>query len=156
VVQDFIRNRLKEKSETIKQIQEIVNSKFNINLDYFTTRNAMRKAKMDIFGEPSKDANNLIELVKHLRFKNHNIFSEHSTDENGKLDRFFFATPSMIRSLHLFGDIFICDTTFGMNRFSMPLMLILGVDQEFRNVCFGFALTRSEETSYFIWVFQCL
>jgi zinc finger SWIM domain-containing protein 3 len=145
---------LKEKSETIKHMQEIINTKFDIQLDYLTTRNAIRK--MDIFGEPSKDANNLIDLVRNLKTRNHNVFYDYSTDGDNKLERFFLASPSMIRNLQIFGDIIICDTTFGMNRFSMPLMLILGVNQDFCNVCFGLALTRSEESVHFAWVFKAL
>ena len=67
---------------------------------------------------------------------------------------FFFSTSSMIRNAKTFSDIIICDTTFGMNRFSMPLMLIIGVNHEFANVILAFALTRSEEAKNFMWVFQ--
>jgi zinc finger SWIM domain-containing protein 3 len=148
--------RLREKNESVKTMREVVNAKFNMDLDYIMVKNTMKRAQKAIFGDPSFDAKNLIEILKKLQKDNYKLEFNYSTCKEGELENLFWATSSMIRNLHYYGDIIICDTTFGMNRFSMPLMLLLGVDHEFCTVCFGFALTRSEESDNFCWVFQQL
>jgi len=53
-----------------------------------------------------------------------------------------------------FGDIVLVDTTYNTNHYSVPLVVISGVDREYRNILFGLALFNNEKGDTYNWVLQ--
>jgi len=43
-----------------------------------------------------------------------------------------------------FNDILLTDTTYSTNHFSIPLVILSGVDENDRNILFGIALINDE------------
>jgi len=58
----------------------------------------------------------------------------------------------MKKNFEKFGDILIVDTTYNINYYSTPLVILSGVDNKYQNVLFGFAFINNEQTTTYSWV----
>jgi transposase-like protein len=65
-------------------------------------------------------------------------------------------TPEQRRSCVLYHDCISFDSTFGTNRFRMPLVLFVGVDGEGRTVLLGAGLLADEQTDSSTWLLRQL
>ena len=69
--------------------------------------------------------------------------------------RLFFATGGMVASFKRFAQFFTLDATCKTNRFNMPLVLLVGMDDTKKTTIFGMALVLSESIESYVWVLQC-
>ena len=53
-----------------------------------------------------------------------------------------------------FGDVLTFDTTYRTNRYSMPLAMFVGFNNQLQNIVFAEALIRDEKAGTFEWVFE--
>ena len=53
-----------------------------------------------------------------------------------------------------YGDVVTFDTTYRTNRYSMPLAMFIGFNNQLQNVVFAQALIRDEREDTFKWVFE--
>lgn len=60
----------------------------------------------------------------------------------------------MKQSYKDYHDILILDTTFKTNRFNMPLVLIVGIDNNGKNIIIGFALISKDDSESYEWIFN--
>ena len=58
----------------------------------------------------------------------------------------------MKKNFEKLGDILIVDTTYNINYYSTPLVVLSGVDNKYQNVLFGFAFINNEQTTTYSWV----
>lgn len=72
--------------------------------------------------------------------------------EENQLRAFVFVTKGMLNLYKQYKDIIILDTTFGLNRFNMPVLTIAGVDNCGRTVVLGFACIENESAELKEWV----
>lgn len=75
-------------------------------------------------------------------------------DETEKCTRLFYMSSGQIAAFRRFGQFVVMDATCNTNRFDMPLVLLVGVDDCFRNVLLGMALISVEDTASCQWVLQ--
>jgi hypothetical protein len=75
-------------------------------------------------------------------------------DETEKCTRLFYMSAGQIAAFRRFGQFVVMDATCNTNRFDMPLVLLVGVDDCFRNVLLGMALISVEDTASYQWVLQ--
>lgn len=65
-------------------------------------------------------------------------------------------TPQQRRNYTLYHDCISFDSTFGTNRFRLPLVLIVGVDGEGRTILLGTGLLSDERSSSYEWLLRQL
>jgi len=80
-------------------------------------------------------------------------FSKLLSDE-GHLEALIFATFDMLQFYKIYGVLIILDTTFGLNRFNMPLLTIAGVKNDGKTIILGFALVLNETFEYKLWALK--
>ena len=112
----------------------------------------MKKVKDKLFGQQSEDANNLKNILNNSA--SIGIISDYLLNENNKLRNLVFTTEYMRKLYESFNDVVLVDTTFGTNRFKMPLLVISGINNEGQNILFGFSLLENETRETFNWVFE--
>lgn len=65
-----------------------------------------------------------------------------------------FATEGMINLYKHYHDMVILDTTFGLNRFNMPVLTLAGVNNEGGTIILGFAFLQDETYKLKKWVLE--
>jgi len=98
---------------TDSHLCELINEKFNIQIDYKLVANYVLKCEKKIFGNLNEDFDNLIEM-KHAGL---NCFFDFKHYKNLRVENIFFATKSMIGNYFDYHDLLIIDSTFGTIRY---------------------------------------
>lgn len=62
----------------------------------------------------------------------------------------------MLELKEKFFDVLLVDSTYKRNRFNMPVVNILGLNNFGRNILLGFCLIDEETTEAYTWVFKHL
>jgi len=117
------------KKYSIKEVQDNVETKFDCEINYKTIKNFYYKVINKLFGQPNDDAKGLVNLLEILKKKGSTYFNQ-LLSNNGHLEALVFATLDMIELYKLYKDMLILDTTFGLNRFNMPLLTLAGVKND--------------------------
>ena len=146
-----ILDRIKTHKDSVKNLSkltEIINLEFKKDFKEQIIRRQVDKIKDEEFGKASMDAQVLVELLtEDSRERQYFFKSENS--ENGVLKNFCFMTPKMLTLANEFNDIFIIDTTHKINRFNLPLLDIILIDNLGRSItCFIAILPDSTEASF--------
>ena len=74
--------------------------------------------------------------------------------EERRLNSLFWMSPNQVNSYGKYHDIVIIDTTSKTNQFDMILMLVIVVDNNFRNLIVAAAILEDETEATFAWVLQ--
>jgi len=118
----FINKEVQNEDNKPSDIKEKLNLKFTIEVNYASSANLLYKAKLNQFGTASSDANKLRILCEEARKKFPSFFYKFKAPNN-ILKSLFFSTPSMRDQYKSYNNLLIIDTTFGTNRFNLPLMV---------------------------------
>ena len=81
---------------------------------------------------------------------------EYDQDSEGRLRRAIYFSKSMLIYAQKFLDIVIIDSTYKRNRFNLPLVNIIGVNNLGQNILLAFALLTNETIESYDWVCQKL
>ena len=68
------------------------------------------------------------------------------------LRRVFFTSGLMIAQFKQYGQFVVMDATCKVNRFGMPLVLLVGVDDTHTTSIFGVGLIRAEDIESYCWL----
>ena len=142
-----------EKNSGPKEVREKINAKFSRKFDYTTVKNAYQRTKIKLFGTVNNDAINLIELLEALQKKQY-LKYEKLLSSQGHLRGLVFATEGMLSLYEQYNDMIILDTTFGLNRFNMPLLTIAGIKNDEKTIILAFALLLDESYEIKAWVLK--
>jgi len=153
--EELMKKTLHEEDLTPSDFRKKFEDKFGLPLDYQDSANLLYKVKDEVFGDPSKDAQNLISLCKGLSDEFEEFFFRYEVDNKQQLKSLFFATPTMREQFKVYSNLLIMDTTFGTNRFHMPLMFGAVVNGLGRTIISFVALTTQETIEQFSWIFTC-
>ncbi len=74
--------------------------------------------------------------------------------EERRLNSLFWMSPDQISTYGKYHDIVIVNTTFKTNQFDMILMLVIVVDNNFRNLIAAAVILEDETEVTFAWVLQ--
>jgi len=121
-----------------------ISFQFNLNI-----KNVHLNLLSKIKSETSNDAENLRKLCFEASQKFEDFFARFKVSNQSKLEAIFFSTPSMRRKNEKYKNLLIIDTTFGTNRFRMPMMIGAVVNNEGRTVIVFVALIQGETTADF-------
>ena len=82
------------------------------------------------------------------------FFWDVQPDGNGSIKTIFWVDGRARRSYQVFGDVVTFDTTYRVNKYSMPLAPFIGVDHHRFSIFFGMALVQHEDAETFKWLFN--
>ncbi|GJJ76621.1 zinc finger SWIM domain-containing protein 3 [Entomortierella parvispora] len=123
--------------------------------DLRTVANAIQKAKNSAHIGGSEAA----ELHKILQDKTRNDkdwFFATDLDENGRLRRMFWMSPSQRYLYRRYRDVVISDNTYKTNRFGMPLNVIVIIDNAGKSRLVGCSLVSGESVEDYEWILEQL
>jgi len=147
-----------KKSSNPSAIREYLENRYDVKLDYMTVYNQFRKL-FPRFGV--EDCSNFIQYLLKNEADYRSLPELGENDENQgdssvetdkSLCKIVFSTKKMKENFKNFGDILIIDTTYNVNYYSTPLVVLSGVDNCYRNILFGLAFVNSEEQATYNWV----
>jgi hypothetical protein len=79
---------------------------------------------------------------------------QHAPD--GRVTAVFFAHPDSLAYLQAYPEVLLLDCTYKTNKYSMPLLDIIGVDASQRSFCIAFAFLSGETEADYIWALEQL
>jgi hypothetical protein len=68
--------------------------------------------------------------------------------------RIYLQTQLMHENYGKFGDIVLTDSTYNTNRYPIPLVIISGIDNNFRNIIYALALVNGEKLGTYSWILR--
>ena len=131
-----------------------IQSYLHLNSDTLATQQDIYNYIAQGKRELAKGQSNMHALANEL--ENEGFWSQICLDESSRVTSVFFAHPSSLRYLKLYPEVLVLDCTYKVNKYSMPLLDIVGVDACQRSFCIAFAFLSGEEERDFIWVLERL
>lgn len=135
-------------------LTKTINQEFNKSFDPDVIRYQLKKLDDELLGSATQDANTLIQRL--IKEKEENDLFFEKKLENNKLRHFCFASKRMNLLLNQFSDVLIMDTTHKTNRFGLPLLDIVIINEQGKT-CVGFiACLENSTTESFKWALEQL
>ena len=102
------------------------------------------------------DANVLVKKLRQKRNEDAAFFFDIDVNDDGVLNRVFFCPAECYQDLHKFGNVIGMDATYKTNKFRLPLVTIVGEDNEGRTKALAYAFVTFEASDDYLWVLECL
>ena len=144
---------LRSVSDDTRAITDSLNKTFNKKFDISTIWYQLKKLKDMEYGYLTNDATNLVQLLEKDRNERGIAFSK-ELDSNGNLTHFYFMTNRMKTLANKFIDVLIIDASHKTNRFGMPLLDIVTVDNLGKTCTVFIALLKSQKYEEFKWALE--
>ena len=116
----YLREHSK-KSDRISEIKERIETAFSCKIDYCKVYHEFRRIYPHL---GTKDCENFLKFLD----ENGSLHLEETKPCNESLCKLFFQTKAMYHHYEKFGDIVLIDTTYNTNHYSIPLVIISGID----------------------------
>lgn len=147
-------DKFKTKMNT-KNITKHVNEKFAISLKEEQIRYLTTKLTEKNFGKPDNDAFAFLTLAQQDVLSNGGFFAlDRGTGEEFK--SIIYISASMLSYAKSFLDLVIIDATYKKNRFNLPLLNVIGVNNYGANIMLAFGLLADEKQLTYDWFFAQL
>ena len=146
----------KGRMKTIADIKDYINEKFNSNFSYVQIQYQVKKLIEENFGRPEDDATLLIEEFEKDKKNGGKYEADYTPLPEKRLRRVLYVSSTMLNYVNKFLDIVIVDATYKRNRFNMPLINIIGVNNYGRTILLGFGLMDDEKMDSYDWFFKNL
>ena len=141
---------LKTTGSDAQIITKLINKEFSMNFHYKTIYYQLRKLTDNILGEINDDAYNFVSMLE----QDHNIrggFYDIMKDDDGKLLNCCYMTQRMHRVLESFSDVLIIDTSHKTNRFNLPLLDIVVINNLGKTITCFISLLKDQKFESFQW-----
>ncbi|CAL8138582.1 unnamed protein product [Prunus armeniaca] len=96
----------------------------------------------------------LLDFFTQMQNMNSNFFYAIDLGEDQRLKSLFWVDAKSRHDYINFSDVVSFDTTYIRNKYKMPLVLFVGVNQHYQFVLLGCALVSDESTTTFSWLMQ--
>ena len=100
------------------------------------------------------DADTAIGIMMTRKARDPDFFFEHTVDAEGKLKNMFWCDSQSRRDYLDFGDVIVFDNTYKMNRYRMPFIPFVGLNNHRCTTVFGCAVVSDETEDTYVWVLQ--
>ena len=123
-------------------IEEALDKKYATEIDYMAVYTQVRK------NYPRFGINDTNSFLQFLRVNNiYHTFQISDSDQS--LCKIFFKTKLMQANYDKYGEICIIDSTYRINIYSAPLLIISGINNKGRNVMFAITIINNERKDTF-------
>ncbi|KAL3684386.1 hypothetical protein R1sor_002408 [Riccia sorocarpa] len=124
----------------------------------FNSRDVRNFLSKELVGVGEQGRNqDIAELLKCLKEKSERdskFFYDFTVDEDGRLENILWIPGSARQMAEVFADIVVFDTTYRLNRYSMPFGCFAAVNNHEQTVILGGTLMRNETSESFRWIFR--
>lgn len=100
------------------------------------------------------DAQTLLECFMHMQEENPKFFYAVDLNEEHRLRNVFWVDAKGVEDYAFFADVVSFDTTYFTNKYKIPLVLFVGVNQHIQPTLLGCALIADETVYTFVWILQ--
>jgi len=111
---------------TTSNLTDHINGKFKTNFKADQIRYQVNKLLERSYGKPEEDAHKFVSLAKDEVAKQGGSFCIDIDDEN-RLKKCLFVSSLLLEYSKSFLDLVIIDATYKKNRFSLPLVNVIGI-----------------------------
>jgi hypothetical protein len=116
--------------------------------------NAMQKFKVKS-NDIMDDASHLLKMLIQHKSNDPGWFIEFKIDQDNRLTRLFWMSPTQIAFWLEYHDVILNDNTAKTNRYQMPLSLFLAIDNNTKSRLVAQALVSDETTESYKWILEC-
>ncbi|CAH9137704.1 unnamed protein product [Cuscuta epithymum] len=100
------------------------------------------------------DVNTLLQFFIQMQSMNSNFFYAVDVSDDQHLRNFFWTDAKSRQDYANFSDVVSFDTSYLRNKYKMPLVLFIGVNQHYQFMLLGCALLSDDSPATFYWVMQ--
>ena len=100
------------------------------------------------------DAATVIGIMASRKQRDPSFFFEYKLDKEGHLNRMFWCDSQSRHDYEDFGDVLVFDSTYKMNRYGMPFIPFVGLNNHRKTTVFGCAIVSDETEETYVWLLQ--
>ncbi|XP_071678269.1 protein FAR1-RELATED SEQUENCE 5-like [Lolium perenne] len=100
------------------------------------------------------DATKAIRIMSKRKKRDPEFFFEYDVDEKGRLKHMFWCDSQSRRDYQDYGDVLVFDSTYKMNKYKMPFVPFVGLNNHRRTTVFGCAILSSENEQTYVWLLK--
>ncbi|KAL3698805.1 hypothetical protein R1sor_012881 [Riccia sorocarpa] len=102
----------------------------------------------------NRDVGELFKILKEKSERDDKFFYDFTVDEDGRLENIVWIPGRAKQMAGAFADVVVFDTTYRLNRYSMPFGCFAAVNNHGQTVILGGTLMRNETSESFRWIFR--
>jgi len=140
---------LKNVVKSIPELTKYINEKYGLNFHRSTIYNVVMKMKEEDFGGLNEDAKKFLEMLE-ADSKQRNCFYAAKFEEK-RLQSCCYMNKRMKLLLDHFSDVIIIDASHGTNRFNLPFLDIVVINNYGQTCLSYFSLLSNHQFSSFQW-----
>ncbi|XP_074266754.1 protein FAR1-RELATED SEQUENCE 5-like [Silene latifolia] len=100
------------------------------------------------------DASTLVELLTKCQYEDPGFFFRLKFGADGRLCHVFWRDSMMKEDYLLYHDVLMFDTTYRTNKYNLICGPLIGINNHWSNIMFGFAFISNEQDESFEWLFK--
>uniref|UniRef100_A0A8I6WKI6 MULE transposase domain-containing protein n=1 Tax=Hordeum vulgare subsp. vulgare TaxID=112509 RepID=A0A8I6WKI6_HORVV len=100
------------------------------------------------------DAETAVGIMRSGKTNDPDFFFEYVLDKEGRLKSMFWCDAQSRRDYQHYGDVVMFDNTYKMNRYGMPFIPFVGVNNHRCTTVFGCAILSDETEGTYVWLLQ--
>ncbi|KAK1626546.1 hypothetical protein QYE76_000861 [Lolium multiflorum] len=100
------------------------------------------------------DATTAIRIMAKRKKRDPEFFYEYDVDDKGRLKHMFWCDSQSRRDYQDYGDMLVFDSTYKMNKYKMPFVPFVGLNNHRRTTVFGCAILSSENEQTYVWILK--
>ena len=100
------------------------------------------------------DANTAIGIMEKRRRDDPEFFFEYKVDKKGKLRHLFWCDSQSRHDYDHFGDVLVFDSTYKTNRYGMPFIPFVGLNNHRQTTVFACAIVSDEKQNTYKWLLK--
>ena len=128
------------------EIKDHIEKTFNCKMMYATIYNEFKRQFPRLGPEDCQKFIDFLDI--------NNCSYKSCVGENRALSRLLFITPAMQNHYTKYSDILLIDSTYQTNFYSIPLVILSGVNNNYQNILFGIGLINDENTETYSWLLE--
>ena len=133
-------------------LTKAINDEFEKNFQRKTIYYQMKKLEEEELGVPNEDAHNLNKLLETEAKKGKGFYKV--LNQNGRLKNCCYMSNRMIEMSNYFSDVLIIDTSHKTNRFNLPLIDIVCINNLGKTTTCFLGLMTDQTFPTFVWILE--
>nr|XP_045087992.1 protein FAR1-RELATED SEQUENCE 5-like [Aegilops tauschii subsp. strangulata] len=100
------------------------------------------------------DAATVIGIMVSRKQRDPSFFFEYKLDKEGHMNRMFWCDSQSRHDYEDFGDVLVFDSTYKMNRYGMPFIPFVGLNNHRKTTVFACAIVSDETEETYVWLLE--
>nr|XP_051222080.1 protein FAR1-RELATED SEQUENCE 5-like [Lolium perenne] len=100
------------------------------------------------------DATTAIRIMAKRKKRDPEFFYKYDVDDKGRLKHMFWCDSQSRRDYQDYGDVLVFESTYKMNKYKMPFVPFVGLNNHRRTTVFGCAILSSENEQTYVWLLK--